>query len=170
MLFRVSIIAAAMFLQACGPTKFNPPIHELKATSIPDFPVKGAVSISNKQPDTNPVIIHSYVGVSLESDYKSVTDTFVSQAKAELLRHGQPTTSGQPKSIGLKVTYLNSRYIAFFWKGTMTFTVNLGNGESFSMTVKHGTGAGAQQDLSGSIADGVVALFKDPRVKQYLAS
>lgn len=165
------IIAASflLLLQGCGTVQFNPPVHTLADTAIPDFPVAGDVDIINTQESTEPTIIHSYGGTKYESNYKTITDTMVEQAKSELAKHGDFRRKGADKTIGLSVTHLNSRYVAFFWKGTMTFTVTLGNEESFDLTVEHGTGAGAAQDLSGSIADGVVALFTNDKVKVYLA-
>lgn len=156
-------------LQGCGIIPVEPPIHPLRDNAIPDFQVKGTVEITNNQDNNDPQIVHSYGGTSWESNYKSITETMVEQVKLELGKHAVISENGADKSIGLKVTFIESVYIAFYWKGTMTYTVTLGNGEIFDKTVKHGTGMSAMQDLSGSIADGVVALFKDDRVKAYLA-
>ena len=166
------ILAPLLFLliQGCGTIPFNPPVHELAVESIPGFSVSGPVTINNAQENAEPVIIHSYGGTKYQSNYNEITETMVSQAKFELERHGTMSGGNQEKTIGLKVTHLISKYIAFYWKGAMTFTVTLGNGEEFELSIEHGTGSGAAQDLSGSIADGVVALYKDERVKAYLAN
>lgn len=144
-------------------------MFQLAETKIQNFPVVGNVSDNNLQESKEPAIIHSYGGTKYQSNYFEITKTMVEQAKFELARHGTGNTTEKEKSIGLKVTHLNSKYIAFFWRGTMTYTVSLGNGEQFELTVKHGTGAGPVQDLGGSIADGVVALYKDEKVQKYLA-
>lgn len=169
MLTRASLIALIFLLSSCGTIQFHPEMYGLAETSIPDFEVTGKVSILNAQESTEPTIIHSYAGTKYESNYKAITSTMVNQATLELARHGTGNNSGAAKSISLSVTHLVSKYVAFFWKGTMTFTVTLGQRESFDLTVKHGTGASAAQDLSGSIADGVVALFKNEKVQAYLA-
>lgn len=163
------IVAMIFLISGCGTMQFDPPVHELRETSIPDFKTSGKIEILNEQSSIEPAIIHSYGGIKYESDYQKITETMVDQAKSELDRHGINNGDEKAKTIGLKVTHLNSRYIAFYWKGTMSFTVFLGDGEGFDITVNHGTGAGAAQDLSGSIADGVVALFTHEKVKAYLA-
>ncbi len=165
----IFMLLLPVVLSACGTVQFDPAIHQLAETAIPNFDVSGNVSITNNQTSSDPVIIHSYGGTKYESDYKTITETMVKQAENELARHATNKKSGSDKTIKLKVTHLNSKYIAFYWKGTMTYTVDLGNGSSFEKTIKHGTGAGAAQDLSGSIADGVVNLFKDERVISYLS-
>lgn len=169
-MFKKAVLGLAIvMLQACGTIEHHPQVFELAATKISDFDVSGTVEIENKQESAEPVIIHSYGGTSYQSNYQQITNTMVAQARFELERHGKKSGGDSAKRIGLKVTHLNSKYIAFYWKGTMTFTVTLGDSDSFEMTVNHGTGAGAVQDLSGSIADGVVALLKDSRVQAYLA-
>ncbi|QLF93795.1 hypothetical protein HW090_11545 [Pseudomonas sp. ABC1] len=169
MFFRLTVVSLLLFLVGCGTKQFDPPIFPLAESKITDFPVSGNVSVKNIQESQEPTIIHSYSGIKLQSDYQKITQTMVEQARLELERHGEIKQGGGEKSISLKVTHLNSNYIAFFWKGTMTYTTLLGNGEQFDITVNHSTGAGVAQDLSGSIADGVVALFKDERVRKYLA-
>lgn len=169
MISRVILVLFFAFLAGCGTTQFNPPIFPLAETKISNFPVSGKVSIKNVQESKEPTIIHSYGGTKLQSNYQEITNTMVEQATLELERHGTVNKTGKEKTIGLKVTHLESKYIAFFWKGTMTYTASLGNGEQFEVTVKHGTGAGAAQDLSGSIADGVVSLFKHEKVLKYLS-
>lgn len=166
---KVLIISTFVFLGACGTIEYHPPVFGLSETKIPDFKVQGDVQIENIQDSVEPTIIHSYGGTSYQSNYKEITNTMVTQAEFELARHGDSVGGASDKKIGLKVTYLNSNYIAFYWKGTMTFAVVLGDADPFEITVNHSTGAGAAQDLSGSIADGVVALFKDERVSTYLA-
>ena len=168
MYYRLPALLLCALLTGCGTIAFDPPVFELASSKIADFPVKGTVAIENAQPATEPVILHSQSGTRLQSNYHEVTRTMVTQARFELARHGK-MSPGSDKRIDLKVTHLQSRYIFFYWKGTMTFTVSLGDGQRFEMTVNHATGASAQQDLSGSIADGVVALYKDPRVLAYLA-
>lgn len=168
MQYRLPALFLFAMLTGCGTVPFDPPVFELAASKIADFPVSGTVTIENAQPSTEPAILHSQSGTRLQSNYHEVTKTMVTQARFELARHGK-ARQGNDKQIDLKVTHLESRYIFFYWKGTMTFMVSLGDGQRFEMTVNHATGASAQQDLSGSIADGVVALYKDGRVLDYLA-
>lgn len=164
------VVMACLLLQACGTIQFDPAIYPLAENKIENFPVMGKVEILSFQNTEESEIIHSYGGTKYQSNYKVITDTMVAQAKVELKRHGQLSAEKSIKLMGLKVTNLNSRYIAFYWKGTMTFEVKLGEQPSFEITVNHSTGAGPAQDLSGSIADGVVALYKDQRVLSYLAN
>ncbi|HEY1029422.1 MAG TPA: hypothetical protein VGE28_17560 [Pseudomonas sp.] len=165
---RLSSLFLFALLTGCGTVPFDPPVFELAPSKIADFPVSGAVSIENAQPSKEPTILHSQGGTRLQSNYYQVTQTLVTQARFELARHGR-LAAGKDKRIELKVSHLESRYIFFYWKGSMTFTVSLGDGQRFEMSVNHATGASPQQDLSGTIADGVVALFKDQRVLDYLA-
>ena len=75
---------------------------------------------------------------------------------------------GGQKTIELKVNSLLSKYSVFHWNSNMNFEARLGNGEVISMTVPHTSGILAQ-DLNGCVAEGVMKLLNDPRVRTYLA-
>jgi len=62
-----------------------------------------------------------------------------------------------------------SEYVFFSWKSHIEFQAKLGDGQTVSFNVRHASGILAQ-DLNGCIAEGVMTLLNDQRVKTYLAS
>jgi len=67
------------------------------------------------------------------------------------------------------VTSLLSEYIAFFWKSNIEFQATLGDGQVLQFKVPHTSGV-LLQDLNGCIAEGVMTLLNDERLRTYLAS
>ena len=166
---RLLSVLAVVFLQACGTRPFTPTEYPLRAGLIQTMDVRGNVKIDNGQPSKERVIVYSYGGTMLDSDLNLITAVMVKQAAGELAKNSQPAAAGAAKSIELKVDSLLSEYIAFFWKSKMRFHVKLGNGEVIEMNVAHSSGS-LHQDLNGCIADAVVALYKNDKVRAYLAS
>ncbi len=166
----IASLLLTVLLTGCGTIAFTPTEYPLRDGLIPAFDVAGAVKISNAQPSTEPVIVYSFGGSQLSSDLKAITEVMVQQANKELQKNGHPKTGAfAAKSISIKVNSLLSRYIAFYWKSTIEFEATFGNGQTITLTVPHSSGI-LQQDLNGCIAEGVLTLFRDERVKAYLAS
>lgn len=165
---RLLFILSALALQGCGTLAYVPMEWSIKEGDIPRFDVAGSVKFENAQPSSGPAIVYSYGGTKLASTYQAITELMVEQAGNELRKNGNPVRSGTAKKIELKVTLLRSRYIAFFWKSVMDYEVKLGTGEIIKKHVTHGSGD-VRQDLNGCIAEGVIELFKDEKVKAYLA-
>lgn len=92
----------------------------------------------------------------------------VEQTRKELAKNGQLASSGKAKTLELKVTHLQSNYIAFYWKSNIKYSVTLGGSETFEKTVTHGSGD-LIQDLNGCVAEAVMKLLNDPKVVAYLA-
>jgi hypothetical protein len=155
-------------LSACGAHPFKPQEYPLDKTLISAFSTSGPVTVNNNQPATEPVTVSSYSGISLTSSLSDITDVMVKQTREEITKHGN-MGSATPKTLSLKVNSLRSNYIAFFYKSTIVFEVTLGNGQVIEETVHHASGALAQ-DLDGCIAEGVMTMMNDPRVRSYLAS
>ena len=162
----VSILAVLM-LSGCGTMAFTPTEYPLRSGLIAPMPVVGQVQISNVQPESGQVIVYSYGGTKLSSNLHAITDVMVEQATKELAKAGHPV-AGTPKTIELKVNSLLSKYSVFHWNSHLSFDAKLGNGEVVSMTVPHTSGVLAQ-DLNGCIAESVMKLLNDPRVRSYLA-
>jgi len=165
---RLLFVFGALVLQGCGTLTYTPTEWPIKDGAIERLDVAGSVSFVNAQPSTEEAIVYSYGGTQLGTTYHAVTALMTRQAEKELKKNSGASRSGQPKTIELKVTQLKSIYIAFFWKSNMEYEARLGNGEVLNKSVKHGSGD-VRQDLNGCIAEGVIDLFKDPRVKEYLA-
>ncbi|NVJ66472.1 MAG: hypothetical protein HWE16_08275 [Gammaproteobacteria bacterium] len=162
------VIFSVFALQACGTFKFQPQEYPLRDGLIPQMKVVGNVKVSNVQESKEPTIVYSYGGSKLESNYFDITEVMVNQARKELIKNGEIIASPLDKSIDLKVNFLESQYKVFHWKSEIRFTVTLGNGDSFDMVTNHGSGV-LQQDLNGCIAEAVMNLFKNQRVRDYLA-
>lgn len=160
-------ILMACLLSSCGTMPFAPSEYPLRDGLIAPMPVKGVTQVSNQQPAIAPVIVYSYGGSKLQSDLHAITEVMVQQTIKELAKAGQQA-EGTPKSIEIKVNYLQSRYIAFYWKSELKFEAKLGNGQVIAKTVPHTSGVLAQ-DLNGCIAESVMVLLNDPQLRAYLA-
>jgi len=165
---RLLFIFGALVLQGCGTMAYTPEEWQIKEGVIPRLDVAGSVSFENGQTSTEPTIVYSYGGSKLQTTYNAITALMTNQAGKELKKNSNPVRSGQPKKIELKVTMLESTYIAFYWKSTMDYEARLGNGQVIKRHVNHGSGS-LYQDLNGCIAEGVIDMFRDEKVKAYLS-
>lgn len=156
-----------LLLQACATLSFTPAEYPLRDGLIAPMDVAGTVSITNAQPSADPAIVMSGSGIKYQSDYRSVTEVMTQQAIKELHKAARPR-GGSAKSIALKVTYLKSEYVAFFYNSKISFDAALGDGTVINMTVPHSSGNPAQ-DVDGCIAEGVMKLLNDPQLRAYLA-
>lgn len=168
MLKAICTLAVTAALAGCGTTQYLPQEYPLRDGLIPKLTVNGSVQVSNAQPSTTEAIVYSYAGTQLASNYKSITQLMVEQTKKEIAKNGTSSSTGKPKSIGLKVTYLQSNYAFFYWKSEIKYSVTLGSSKTIEKTVTHGSGV-LIQDLNGCIAEAVINLLNDPKVIAYLA-
>lgn len=163
----IVILVAALCLAGCGTVQFKPAEYPLRAGLIAPMQVKGQTEVSNVQSQTEPVIVSSYGGTSLSSNLHAITEIMVKQTREELAKAAQPEP-GAPKTIELKVNSLVSNYKFFYYHSQLHFDAKLGNGTVVSMNVPHSSGD-LRQDLDGCIAESVMKLLNDPRVRAYLA-
>ena len=165
----VIIVVLLALLSACGTLDYKPTEYPLRDGLIPAFQVSGPVSVSNAQPASEEFIVYSYMGTKLGSNLKSITDVMVEQTRKEIAKNGR-AGSGAPKTIALKVNSLVSRYMnAMFWRSSIQFEATLGNGQVVSFDVPH-TSGNPHQNLNGNIAEGVMTMLRDERVRAYLGS
>lgn len=164
---RYLLLLAVLLLSGCGTVKFTPTEYPLRDGLIAPMPVHGEVHVTNAQSQTGPVIVYSYGGSKLSSDLHSITEVMVQQTTKEIAKASIPA-DGSAKSIELKVNSLLSKYAGFHWNSHLSFEARLGNGEVVTMTVPHTSGLLAQ-DLNGCIAESVMKLLNEPRVRAYLA-
>lgn len=167
MLKIATALVAAFALTACGTKPYQPQEYPLRDGLIPKLSVNGEVQVANAQPSTSEAIVYSYGGTQLASNYKDITQLMVEQTKKEIAKNGK-LSPGKSKAIDIKVNYLKSTYIAFFWKSEIKYTATLGNSGVIEKTVTHGSG-NVIQDLNGCIAEAVIKLLNDPKVVAYLA-
>ncbi len=168
MLSRLMILVCALMLQACGTFAYTPTEYPLRSGLIPHLDVTGEVSITNAQSSNAPVFVYSYAGSKMSSNLQAITEVMVQQSTRELLKNGH-IGNGAPKSVKLKVNSLLSEYVVMYWKSKLQFEATLGNGEIINLTVSHASGSLAQ-DLNGCIAESVMELFKNEKVRVYLAN
>jgi hypothetical protein len=169
MIKKLMVLASVVILQACGTTAYTPTENTLQTGDVTAFNVNGKVSITNGQPSKDPVIVYSYGGSKLGTNLHDITEVLARQAQSELEKNGRISGSGGQKTIKVRVTYLMSEYVAFWWKSKIRLEAVLGDGEVREIAAFHGSG-NLFQDLNGCIADGVIELFKDEKVKAYLAN
>jgi hypothetical protein len=162
------LIIAAICLSGCGTRPYIPTEYTLRDGVMPALTVVGNASINNAQADTNQVIVHSYGGTSLVSNYIEITQLMVDEAKIELSKNTKIKNDGKPKTIEIQVTYLNSEYQFMWWKSELRYIAKLGGSDKIEKTVRHGSG-NLLQDLNGCVADAVVDLLNDAKVIAYLA-
>jgi hypothetical protein len=159
--------AAAFMLVGCGTMPFQPAEYPLRDGLISAFPVNGEVAVRNDQPSTAQAIVYSYGGTKLATNLNAITEIMTQQTTKELQKAGKPSAPGKTKGIALKVNVLLSEYVAFSWKSHIEFEARLGDGQTLKFNVRHASGVLAQ-DLNGCIAEGVMTLLNDARVKAYL--
>ena len=160
-------LVAILLLSACAST-YKPAEYPLRDGLIPAFNVAGTATVSNGQPSTEPVIVHSYAGSKWRSDLQIITAAMVQQTTSEIAKNGRRTGGGKAKTIELKVHSLSTDYVAFFYKSEIKFQAKLGNGKVSDKAVPHSSGS-PMQDLNGCIAEGVMTLLNDETVRAYLA-
>lgn len=165
---KLLLISLVFWLSGCGTHAFKPQEYPLRDGLIPALNLKGNVTINNAQSAKEPVVVYSYAGTKLASNYHEITDVMVVQAAKELKKNSQVTLSPLNKTIDIKVNYLLSTYGVMYWKSQLKYTATLGNGKKIDKIVTHGSGV-LVQDLNGCIAESVIDLFKDETVKEYLA-
>jgi hypothetical protein len=156
-------------LSACGNRAFKPTEYPLRDGLVPALSLAGSVTVTNAQTATTPVVISSYAGNGLTASLNEITQVMVQQTQKEVVKNGRLTGNDAPKTISLRVDSLQSKYIAFYFKSELAFEATLGNGEVIQQTVHHASGV-LPQDLDGCIAESVMTLLNDPRVKNYLAT
>jgi len=167
-LIAITTIAITLLTTACGTLPYTPKEYPLRDGLIAPMRVDGQAHIANAQPSTASVIVYSYGGNALSADLHSITDAMVRQASSELAKASQPT-AGPAKTIDLKVNSLRSEYaITWHWRSKLAFEARLGNGEVITKTVTHASGE-PYQDLNGCIAQAVMELLNDEKVRAYLA-
>jgi len=160
-------LVAILLLSACTST-YKPAEYPLRDGLIPVFNVAGTATVTNGQPSTEPVIVHSYAGSKWNSDLQTITGAMVQQTTSEIAKNGRTTGTSKVKTIELKVHSLTTEYIAFFYKSEIKFQAKLGNGKVIDKAVPHSSGS-PMQDLNGCIAEGVMTLLNDETVRAYLA-
>jgi len=167
---RIAFIAVCLgLLSGCGTMDYKPTEYPLRDGLIPPFNVTGTATLSNAQPADAQFIVYSYGGSELASNLKAITELMVEQTRKEIAKNGRAGAGGQ-KTIALKVNSLVSKYgYAMFWRSSMQFQATLGNGQVLDFDVPHTSGS-PHQNLNGNIAEGVMTLLKDERVRAYLGS
>jgi hypothetical protein len=171
MLKIVTALFVAASLTACATTtasSYVPQELPLKEGQLLKFPVNGVVEVGNAQPAISSVTVADGDGTSLGSNYKDITQLMVEQTKKEIAKNGTFSSSGQVKTINLKVTHLRSTYVAFYWTSDIKYTATLGTSATIEKTSNYGSGRLAQS-LNGSIAEAVKDLLSDEAVLAYLA-
>lgn len=161
-----TLILAALLLQACS-TVYTPKEYSFDTDSIPAFALKGNLTITGSQTSTDTIEVYKYGPTSISSNLKVINEMFVRQANAEQAKRARKQ-AGSDKSIDIKVASISSVAAFYHFNSSMVFQVKLGSGVIINKTVEHSS-AGVQSDLDGCIADGVMALFKDVKVQDYLA-
>lgn len=147
---------------------YAPQEYPLRDGLIKPISVVGTFAVNNAQQDTAQAIVYSYMGTKLGSNYKDITQLMVEQTKKEISKNLKLVAADKVKTIDIKVTYLKSTYIAFYWKSELRYTATLGGSVVVEKTVHHGSGV-LIQDLNGCIAESVIDLLNDPKVTAYLS-
>lgn len=162
------LVPLALAFTGCGTTPYAPQEYALRDGLIQPISLTGTLSINNAQSSTSEAIVYSYMGTKLGSNYKDITQLMVDQAKKEIGKNFKQVPTAKLKTIDIKVTYLKSTYIAFYWKSELKYTAKLGGSIVVDKTVHHGSGI-LIQDLNGCIAESVMDLLNDPKVTAYLS-
>lgn len=157
-----------VIVTGCGTMAYQPQEYPLRDDLIAPLAVTGDVQFNNVQASKEQAIVYSYAGSKLASNYHDITQVMVEQARKELGKHTKTKTPGAAKKIDISVNYLLSIYKIMHWNSEIRFTAKLGNGEVIDKRVTHGSGV-LLQDLNGCIAEAVIELFKDEKVRAYIS-
>jgi hypothetical protein len=168
MVRNAGLLVIALLVVGCGTTPYKPTEYPLRDGLIAPIALAGSAAVSNGQPSKEQTIVYSYGGSKLASDLNSITQAMVEQTQQELQKAAK-STNGSNKTITLKVVSLVSRYAGFHWNSNIVFQAALGNGQTLDFNVPHTSGI-LLQDLNGCIAEGVMTLLNDARLKAYLRS
>lgn len=163
------VLILFLALAGCGTMAYQPTEYPLRDGLVQPFDIHGKLTVSNAQPDTNKQLIFSSVPTNFESNLNAVTQALIEQTDKELSKNGRPSNPGAEKSLAMKVTYFQCRESGFHtWRTNMNFEVALGDGQTLEFVVPHTSGIQIQS-LDGGIAEGVMVLLNDERLKAYLA-
>ena len=164
------ILIFSFLLTACGTVPYVSTEYPLRSGLVQSIKINGMIDVINNQGSEERVIVYSYMGTKLESNIKVITETFVQQTQKELKKNGQVIDTEGSKTVAIKVNSLKSTYTnLMFWRSKIKFEVILGNGQTIPFTVAHTSGV-LLQNLNGCIAEGVMTLLNDQRVRDYLAA
>jgi hypothetical protein len=164
----ILILISIFLLQACGTMAYTPTEYTLRKGLIPEMTVNGSASVINAQPSKDEVIVYSYGGSKLASSLNDITALMVKQTDGEISKNFKVSGGATKKTIELKVDSLLSQYVFYSWKSEINFTAKLGDGTVVNKVVNHKSGS-LHQDLNGCIAEGVMTLLNDAKVRAYLA-
>ena len=163
----LALVVLCCLIQACSvPLKVEEYKYEDK--HIAEFDLKGNLAVTSGKPSSEQIKVYSHRGMSITSDLNSLTDIMVRQTIDQAKKRGRVKAGGSAKSIELKILSILSEQSFYHTNSKMSYQVKLGNGDSFTKGVEHSS-MNAHQDLTGCIADGVIALLQDEKVKAYLA-
>jgi len=170
----MSRIRIALFLSlvltACGTMDYHPTEYPLRDGLIEPFDVRGKVTISNAQPALEKLIVFSSMPTKFEASLNGITDALIAQTQKELSKYGRSSEPGAAKAIAMKVTSFVCRESGFHvWRTMIQFEAVLGDGQTLEFFVPHTSGI-LIQSMDGGIAEGVMVLLNDERLKAYLAS
>ncbi len=164
----LAALGCVLLLQACGIKQFTPHEYPLRAGLIAPIEASGPVNVTNAQDSTEQAVVFSYGGNGLQTNYHAVTELMVQQTTKELQKASH-IGDGKPKSMALKVSFLESDYAGFHYRSKIVVQAALGDGSVVDLTVTHASGDPIQ-DLNGCVAEAVMKLLNDARIHAYLAS
>ena len=160
----------ATTLSACTVKRnYLPEEYEITNDRIEDFKVKGEIQIVNFQTDQSDRLIGTSGAVEMYGDYKSVTEHLKTQLEKEISENSTLLSSTTGKKIQLEVFNFWVELKAFRYVSRMNFNYKLGNNNSVSVRISHGTPGNIYRALNGSIALGVIEILKRDDVIAYLA-
>jgi hypothetical protein len=162
-------LSAILLLSGCGTDSFRPVEYPLRSSLITPFDVSGKVAVGNAQTSNESATIYSYGSTTIKGNLSTITEVMVRQSAKEIEAAGRKIGGDGTKIIGLRVDSLESESHVVYYKSKMLFQVTLGDGQVLNLSAAHASNS-ADSDLNGCIADGVLALLQDDRVRSYLAS
>ena len=156
-------------LAACT-LKMNylPQEYEITNNRIVDFEVNGELQIINSQSDASEKHIGDSGGVEMFGDYQSVTEQLRVQLEKEINENSKRLDSDLVKTIDVRVVDLWAELKAFRFVSTMQVNYQLGNGETGTVDISHGTPGNMYRAYNGSIAWGVIKLLEEEKIITYL--
>jgi hypothetical protein len=145
--------------------KASPTTYEMVA--IPAFSVSSSVSLINTRTSSEDALYLSSAGRKFYGNLTQWTDTAIAIAKRELEKRGAAIEPGATKSLGLAIT--STHATEGFWGFSVFTNMEVKTGDGYTRTYRgEGSSPIATRAPDAAIMESVAAMFRDPKIMDYL--
>lgn len=158
--YPLCILIAVLTLAACAPSNFDIKAKTPKE-SLPDFTVKGAVTVSTSQPSRNRV----FVDESISVNYQQIAQTSVETLREALRHNSSSSQTDNGKSLDYSITSIDCLYQGACF---INFVIRTGDGAVRGFMTE-GKGLLLLGSLKEAAANTPAVVFSDKAILDYVA-